>query len=216
MTPCPANPKIYHITHVDNLPSIIKDGGLFADAEIIRRGGPATTVGMSTIKRRRLEELRVQCHPNMMVGEFVPFYFCPRSVMLYMIYRGNHPDLAYHGGQMPVVHLEASLYRVIEWAVSQNQRWAFSLSNAGAAYTQFRSDVTNLADLNWDAIAATNWRDPAIKEGKQAEFLLHSSFPLQLVEQIGVQCEQTWRAVVAGMANAAYRPQVQIIPEWYY
>jgi len=45
------------------------------------------------------------------VGDCVPFYFCPRSVMLYLIYQGNHPDLQYHGGQDLVLHLEADLYR---------------------------------------------------------------------------------------------------------
>jgi len=36
----PAQPKIYHIVHVDRLPSIIADGGLWCDAEIVRRSPP--------------------------------------------------------------------------------------------------------------------------------------------------------------------------------
>jgi hypothetical protein len=36
-------------------------------------------VGMSEIKRRRLEALDVDCHPGSKVGEYVPFYFCPRN-----------------------------------------------------------------------------------------------------------------------------------------
>jgi hypothetical protein len=60
---------------------------------------------MSAIKRRRVEELEVSCHPGTKVGDYVPFYFCPRSVMLYVIHRANHPDLSYRGGQEPIVHL---------------------------------------------------------------------------------------------------------------
>ena len=71
----PANPKIYHITHVDNLPGIITAGGLLSDARIVAHGGPAQLVGMSSIKRRRIEELEVPCHPGTKVGEYVPFYF---------------------------------------------------------------------------------------------------------------------------------------------
>ena len=59
MTPPPANPKIYHITHVDNLPGIIADGGLVSDATMIDRGGPAAMIGISGIKKRRVEELEV-------------------------------------------------------------------------------------------------------------------------------------------------------------
>ncbi len=45
MSEPPARPKIYHITHVDNLPRIIADGELVCDAEMITRGGPATAIG---------------------------------------------------------------------------------------------------------------------------------------------------------------------------
>jgi hypothetical protein len=47
----PAQPKIYHIAHVDRLPSIIGDGGLWSDAVMIQRPGLGTTIGMSGIKR---------------------------------------------------------------------------------------------------------------------------------------------------------------------
>ena len=42
--PVPAAPKIHHIAHVDKLPSIITDGCLWCDAEIVRRAPEGTTV----------------------------------------------------------------------------------------------------------------------------------------------------------------------------
>ena len=101
MSPPPRQPNVYHITHVDNLPAIVDEGSLVCDREMIRRGGPAQAVGMSEIKRRRVEQLAVDCHPGTMVGDYVPFYFCPRSVMLYVIHMANHRELAYRGGQGP-------------------------------------------------------------------------------------------------------------------
>ena len=67
---------------------------------------------MNQIKERRLKELTLSSHPGLHVGDCVPFYFCPRSIMLYLIYRANHPELAYRGGQKPIVHLEADLQQV--------------------------------------------------------------------------------------------------------
>ena len=125
MSKPPSKPKIYHITHVDNLTRIIARGGLLSDARMLEEGGPDQVIGMSKIKRRRLEEIEVTCHPGTMVGEYVPFYFCPRSVMLYLIYRGNHPELDYRGGQDPIIHLEADLYQVVKWANDKGVRWAF-------------------------------------------------------------------------------------------
>lgn len=45
----PDQPKIYHIVHVDRLASIIA-GGLWCDAEVVRRAPPGTTIGMNAIK----------------------------------------------------------------------------------------------------------------------------------------------------------------------
>jgi hypothetical protein len=61
---------------------------------MIARGGPERSVGMSEIKENRMR-LSVKCHDGDTVGEYVPFYFCPRSIMLF---KANHPGLTYRGG----------------------------------------------------------------------------------------------------------------------
>lgn len=77
MIPVPAQPKICHITHADNLAAIVSEGVLLSDATMLARGGPSVPIGMSAIKKRRVEEIVVSCHPGTMVGDYVPFYFCP-------------------------------------------------------------------------------------------------------------------------------------------
>lgn len=215
MSPAPARPKIYHITHVDTLASIIADGMLISDREIANRGGPPVVIGMSTIKARRLT-LPVGCHSGTMVGDYVPFYFCPRSVMLYLIYCANHPELKYRGGQDPIVHLEADLQRVVDWADRSGRRWCFSLSNAGAFYTPFRASLGQLHEINWDAVGAKDWRQDEFKEGKQAEFLVHESFPWTLIEGIGVISPDFKVRTEKILAGAQHRPPVEIRTDWYY
>jgi hypothetical protein len=211
----PNSPKIYHITHLDNLPQIV-DGVLWSDAERIRRQLNCKIVGMSEIKRRRLEELEVHCHPGTKVGEYVPFYFCPRSIMLFLLHRGNHVDLSYTEGQRPIVHLEADVRRVVEWADGVGQRWAFSHGNAGARYTEFSKDLAQLDELDWNAIGATDFRDPIVKEHKQAEFLVVESFPWNLVERIGVIDNQIAAKVTGLLSNATHQPPVVAARTWYY
>ena len=36
------------------------------------------------------------------------------------------------------MHLELDLNAVVTWADAGHQRWSFTLSNAGAAYAEFR------------------------------------------------------------------------------
>ena len=153
----PAHPKIYHIVHVDRLPSIITAGGLWCDAEADQHAASGTTIGMRKIKQRR-RRLTLTSHPNLHVGDCVPFYFCPRSVMLFMISKANNPELPYHGGQGPIVHLEADLYQTVAWAEEHDQRWAFTLSNASAYYFEDRYDLTYLNQINWNAVQARYWK----------------------------------------------------------
>jgi hypothetical protein len=216
MSPSPAGRHIYHITHVDNLASIVAKGELLADAAILRQGGPAASIGMSSIKKRRIEELAVDCHPDTRVGDYVPFYFCPRSVMLYVIHCANHPDLTYKGGQEPIVHLEADLQNTIQWADRERRRWAFSLSNAGSYYAQFRSSIASLDEINWDAIAANDFRPADVREGKQAEFLVYDRFPWRLVSRIGVRSMSVRVKVDAILKGAVHFPKIEIKPEWYF
>lgn len=212
--PVPSHPKIYHIVHVDNLSSIIADGFLWSDAVMIDRQG-GTRVGMANIKRRRLS-LPVHCHSGTHVGEYVPFYFCPRSIMLYVIYRANHPELDYTGGQEPIVHLEADLRNVVQWAETNERRWAFSPSNAGAFYTQFYRDLGQLEEINWNGVFARDFRPQEVKEAKQAEFLFHRSFPVNLIERIGVLSPSVARQVSAAIRESSHRPEVEVLKAWYY
>lgn len=216
MSPVPAQPKIYHITHVDNLAAIVNDRKLVSDATMLERGGPHVTIGMSAIKRRRVEEIHVPSHPGTKVGDYVPFYFCPRSVMLFLIHKANDPDLSYRGGQEPIVHLEADLHEVVEWAESKDRRWAFSLSNAGSYYVEIRADLDQLDEINWAAVSETDFRSSDVKEGKQAEFLVHESFPWKLVRRIGVYSADIKVRAEASLAHAIHRPPVEILRNWYY
>ncbi len=222
MSPPPATPRIYHITHVNNLAAIVSHGRLICDTAIIARGGPAETIGMGTIKQRRLS-LPVSCHTGLNVGDCVPFYFCPRSTMLYVIYCANNPELTYRGGQGPIVHLEADLGPVVAWANQQQRRWAFSLSNAGAYYTQFRNSLNDLHHIDWDAVASNDFRPGSftpshnqVREFKQAEFLLHDDFPWHLVQRVGVASQAIAIQAQAAIANAAHKPQISVQPNWYF
>lgn len=222
MSTPPANPCIYHITHVANLPDILATGELLSDAAILTAGGPKATIGMGKIKQRRLS-LPIPCHPGLNVGDCVPFYFCPRSVMLYVIHCANHRDLTYRGGQDPIVHLEVELQAAVRWANAQSRRWAFSLSNAGASYAQFRDDLAHLGHIDWYAVTSTSFgggsvspSGQAVKEGKQAEFLVEDGLPWALVQRIGVHSTGTAAQVHNALVAASHKPTVQVQPSWYF
>jgi ssDNA thymidine ADP-ribosyltransferase, DarT len=208
----PAKPKIYHIVHVDNLASIVADGCLWPDSVMVKKAG-AAVIGNNEIKADRLR-LPVDCHPGTFVGEYVPFYLCPRSVMLYVISKRNHPNVAYKEGQGPVVHLVADMQEVVDFAASNDCRWAFTDINAANRAADFYNDLAKLDRLNWEAISSRQWA--SCRDHKMAEFLMHRSFPWELIKGIGVRSESIGARALGAFGRSTHRPQVKVKQDWYY
>jgi ssDNA thymidine ADP-ribosyltransferase, DarT len=206
MTRHPEQIPIYHITDVENLPGILASGGLRSDAAMAEHD--RAVIGYGHIKQRRMTEIRVDCCGGRFVGEFVPFYFCPRSPMLFTVDRGNtgRPP----GCQRTIVHLVST----VAAAISQNRPWAISDGNAGAFHTVFSSELIALSQLDWEAIRATQWQGRTHQ--KSAEFLLADFFDWSRVCAVGCQNAATALQVGNLLTDCLNRPTVSVEPDWYY
>jgi hypothetical protein len=65
-------------------------------------------------------------------------------------------------------------------------------------------------------VAAADFRAAQVKEGKQAEFLLHEFFPWHLVRRIGVMEVTVYGKVANILQNATHRPAMEMRREWYF
>ena len=202
----PEKTLIYHITDVANLPAIIAENGLCSDAVMVKRS--AEIIGYDHIKKRRLNEIPVPCCEWRRVGEFVPFYFCPRSPMLFTINKGKtgRPE----GCQKSIVHLVATMAA----GIATGKAWAISSGNAGAYHTTFSAKLDALDALDWAAIKEIQWQ--GVQHQKSAEFLVADFFPWTAIQEIGCQNSATADKVRSVLADAAHRPAVTIKTDWYY
>lgn len=210
------NYRIFHITQIDNLHNIIRSNGIWSDRKVTELSLNKAVIGLDNIKQRRLNEIEVSCHPGTNVGDYVPFYFCPRSVMLFVMHKRN-AELTYQGGQSRIIHLVSSVNSAIK--LSGGKKWAFTDGNAGAYSIRgrFRSDLTEIDSfVDWDSIGKNDWRDPVVKERKQAEFLVHDFMPWSAIEGIGVLNPSIASEVAQILSNATHRPTVKVKPDWYY
>jgi hypothetical protein len=202
-------PPIYHITHVNNLPGIIKEGGLHCDR--IAQNMKSVNIGHKHIKARRLNR-NVPAGPQGTVGDYVPFYFAPRSPMLFAISRGNVEG--YTAGQQPVIYLCSST----EAVAAANLRWVFTEGHADMDYTDFFDDFKDLTKVDWNLMKAKYWNatddDPDRSRRRQAEFLVHGFFPWPLVAQIAVYVSTTAKMVSDILAGNT--PPIVIEQGWYY
>lgn len=202
-------PPIYHITPVQHLPKIIEEGGLHCD----RNSQKVATVSIAhkTIKARRLKKL-VPLGPRGVVADYVPFYFAPRSPMLYTINRGNVEG--YTAGQAPIIYLCSST----EAVDAAGLKWVFTEGHAAMDYTDFFDDFKDLNKIDWPLMNSKFWFDrddyPDRCRCRQAEFLVHEFFPWGLVSKIGVLNNATAQPVTGILDGSG--PAVEVRKDWYY
>jgi hypothetical protein len=202
----PEQRLIYHITDAENLNGILADGGLYSDKVMSER--EPTVIGYDHIKKRRLQELTIPCAGNRLVGEFVPFYFCPRSPMLYTINIGNTGRP--HGCQRTIVHLVST----VRFALGLDVAWAVADGNAGAMHTLFESSREAIANLDWEAIDAHYWSDK--RHQKQAELLVADFFPWSGFHEVGCHNSEVAAEVQALIRMENHQPKVSVQTGWYY
>jgi ssDNA thymidine ADP-ribosyltransferase, DarT len=202
--------RVYHFTHIRNLAGII-DGGLRSDAACRREGRTAVEIGSAGIRERRLHLAVGDVGPGGYVGDYVPWYFGPRSPMMFTLNRNNYE---YQEGFDEVVYLASSVPRI----VSLERAWIASDRNAALALAEFTDDVDALTDhISWDVIAARYWTDFADgADLRAAEFLVHESVPWEAVEAIVTKTKGTCERVKTMVAGRDHCPPVTVSREWYF
>ena len=199
--------SISHITHIDNLASILQQGCLWSDAKRIELGLVNQNIGYNHIKQRRLVR-SVSVAAGGTIGQYVPFNFCPRSVMLFVIHRG-HPE--YQGGQERVLHLISD----VETVRLSNEDCFFTDIHADLDYAEQIDDFDRLSELDLQRIIKERyWQD--FKEEKQAEFLAFGSVQWQTIKRIGVKTQAMAEEVKQILHGQEHQPEVIVNPDWYY
>lgn len=215
----PRRPKIYHIVHLDRLASILDTGYLLSDSSVLCRRMGGTVIGDSQINERRLRK-RLSTYPALNVGDCVPFYFCPRSVLLYLNWKAGQAQLTgtsapeSDDGQDRIVHLVADLETVVRHANANKVRWVFTNVNASTDVAQDHADLSQLDELDWDTINARDWKGNA--DRKAAEFLVEGRFPAHLVERMGVKLQSVQHRVVRMLQQRDISIPVTVMKNWYY
>lgn len=213
----PDRPTVYHITHFSNLKSIINSGFIWSDAGCLKHKINCEGIGNNAIKQRRLTSHVVACYPHTKVGEYVPFYLCPKSIMLYKHFKGGDPEVPNVGGQEQIIHLVADMNETVTWANSNKVLWAFTDASAATYYANYYNNLTQLDKVNWKAVRATDFSKASGNwEGKQAEFLVYSAMPWQLIKCIAVFNETVENKVNQIIDTTAHKPTVKIIRNWYF
>ncbi len=133
----PEPTPIFRLIHINNLAVCLSRGALYAPNYTPQDGLVYRTIHREDIQEgRRIHE--VEAGPGGTVHDYVPFYFGPRSVMLYQLRTGWVPG--YREGQEPLVHLVSHCQAVAA------ARLGFVFSD-GHGLARFTAWYDNLAHL---------------------------------------------------------------------
>lgn len=214
----PSQLSVYHFLHIDNLEGVFSSGFLYSDGHMRDQGLANVCVAMNRLKDRRLA-IEIPQFPDLKVGYCVPFYFCTKSVMLYVISQANSPDLTYKGGQNPIVYLRFDFERVWEWAKASGLRTIITNGNASAAHAESYVEKGAVRGLDWDAIGQTQWGgDDLIKHRKAAELLVEDRVSAELIAEIGAIADPYCQSVAMVVTRHPQFKRIPINPrrEWYF
>lgn len=202
---------IYRITHYRNLPFILRNG-LHCPASEIKDPG-FEPIGFPTLVEYR-NEWRVPVKPFGTLAEYIPFYFRWRSPMLYVIAKGNDPEVI-RTPQEEIVYLASTAEKIKEI----NCGFVFTDRHAKLELANFYNDLSDLAKLNWEVIKTDYWGrqyGPELREIKQAEFLVHKHAPASALIGIGCMNEKTAGHVRKIVSESDLKIDVKVKENWYF
>lgn len=158
---------IDHITHIDNLESILENG-------LMSHGNSFQKVDISNqdvnARRNKIEPIY-----NRSIHNYVPLYFNPRNAMLYRNRNDfGNDNIVILGFSKNILLLENSI---------------FTNGNAASNNTWFTNDINNLLLIDWNKVWSRSWcnnhiNDESIKNTMMAEFLIYEHLGIENLEVI--------------------------------
>ena len=216
--------RLFHITAIANLPAICKRGSLLS-----KNSGALVGINYQNIAHQGAQGKRagraVPNPPGGMVHDYVPFYFAPRSPMLFAINGGRVVGCDWR--QADIVHFETN----VDELISENKDFVFYDLNATLAWSMAYTDLAHLNKVAWDLI----FEDPALDgyckywqsvgghdrysdrmERRQAEFLVKDAVSLTRFTRIGVINDERANQVRTILAKAGVNLPVEVKRDWYF
>ncbi len=175
----------YRITHIQNLPFILQNGMVNkhhgqADREYINIGNP------EIIDVRSTASVRIEGYGK--IGEYVPFYFTPKSMMLFNIVTGYKVPLVPKRSKSEILVIRCLIEKL-----TKLPQWFFTDGQGNDMTTHHYNDLKDIDSIDWENIQQSNFNksdgDYDRPRRYQAEFLVRGEVPCSSIESLNVYNE---------------------------
>jgi len=191
-----ADVRVYHITHMRNLPAIIEAGELRADTR------PVLDVSSELTRELRAA---AEAAAGIAVAGYVPFFLAPDSVPWEELRRGaaepRWSAAARAAASTDFVFLVSTVKSLGDTLVITDGDAAGSLTRFAAGSEDAQRMLVHLHD------------DPDRR--LDAEALALESFPIDAVQLVGVANDRARDSVKELLADSGFTPKVAVYPPWF-
>ena len=203
--------QIFRITHFKNLPFILRNGLHSPNSEV--QDPNFVPIGFPTLIHYR-EERAVPVAPGGSLADYVPFYFWPKSPMLYVIHLGNDQEVI-QTPQEEIVYLVSSFEQLQHCGC----RFVFTDRHAMLDYANFYTNPGEIDQLRWEIIKSDQWGrqyGTERREMKQAECLVFKHIPVDVIIGIAVKNDTMFEKVNDLLSELDNIPAVKIKSNFYF
>jgi len=204
------NGFIFRITHNQNLRWIFSNGIHCANSDT--PDPDFRPIGHSEIIERRSRRT-IPVSPGGVLSDYVPFYFTPKSIMLYNILTGYNVEKT---PPTEIVFLVSSVHLLQQL----NRPFLVTDRHALAAYVSFFRDDTDLSHIDWELLRRADFRhdsnDPDKTERYQAEALAYEHVPIDALQGIGCYSDEVKAGIEAELQAHDIDLRVEVVRRWYF
>ena len=211
-----ADLRIYHMTHIDNLASVLKSGYLYSRNKVQALGiSTRYGAGKCVEDARSVKPSAIDGHT---LGDFALFFFAPRSAMLGSI--GRHP-CGYAAREDDMIYLAADFKEVRNWTESNGVRWEVSGRNClsptpGISVDNDFAEKDVCPSLPHPAIDTLYPQNANEDSEHMAEFHLLDGLPIELLREIVVKTPEIKNRVKNELMTYQLDLAVEVDRKWYF
>ncbi len=207
----PEAAHIFRVTHADNISWILQHGLHCKTSELDDPN--FVPIGSLELIHKRTNR-RVPIAPGGVLGDYVPFYITPWSVMMLNIKTGRNGVIKRANRDIAI--LVSSLHKIDEMGL----RYVFTNGHAYMQESDFFDGLSDLDKIDWGLLRKRDFKNDPEDPGKlgryQAEALVHGQVPVEALAGIACYDIRTQGSIKNQMEKLGLVIPVKVISDWYF
>ena len=195
--------RIYHVTHLSNLPGILEQRAIVAGAV------PQLDLLTAELREERAE-ITIPGTAENRLTSYVPFFLSPEAELWQSLRSGHeHPRLSAAGGAAELLDF-VFLISTVRHVVGDDRAFVLADGNAESGATRFATTREKAERMLYRLRTEVD-----SERLPNAELLVPDRLPLESVTLIGVANDKVRSAVRDVLAGSDFTPKISVYPPWF-